>query len=66
MLFKVTSIEFDFTGDEYPPTLAQQRDLVNSVCLGDWDADSEDDLVESITDETGWCINTLTYDIVNI
>lgn len=62
MLFKVLSIDFDFTTDaDCPPTLEEQQDIVNSVMSGDWDAEDDDDLVDSITDETGWCINAITF-----
>lgn len=62
MLFKVLSIDFDFTtDDDYSPTLEEQQDIVDSVMSGDWDADDDDDLIESITDETGWCINAITF-----
>ena len=67
MLYKVTSIDFDFDFDsDELPTLEEQRQLVDSVCSGDWEANDEDDLIESITDESGWCIYSLTYETVGI
>jgi len=66
MLYKVTSIEFDFTSDDDSLTPEEQQDIVTSVCSGDWDADNVDDLVECITDETGWCVQNITYKLVNI
>jgi hypothetical protein len=62
MLFKVLSIDFDFTTDtDCSPTLEEQQDIVNSVMSGDWDAEDDDDLIDSITDETGWCVNAITF-----
>jgi len=66
MLYKVTSIEFDFTSDDDSLTPEEQQDIVTSVCSGDWDADNVGDLVECITDETGWCVQNITYKLVNI
>ena len=42
-------------------TLEEQQDIVDSVMSGDWDAEDDDDLIDSITDETGWCINAITF-----
>ena len=31
--------------------------------LGVWEADDEDDLIEEITANAGWCINSIDYEI---
>ncbi len=49
MQFQVTQIEFDFTDDQEGdvPLDCQQQTIED--CLGRWDADDEDDLIEEIT-----------------
>ena len=49
MIFNVTEIEFDFTDDEEGdvPLDCQQQTIDD--CLGPWEADDEDDLIEEIT-----------------
>jgi hypothetical protein len=66
MLYQVTEINFDFQSDCGSPTVEEQREIVASVMSGDWEADSEDDLIESITDETGWCVNTVRFKVSDI
>ena len=62
MLFLITSIEFDFDSDnDLSLTINEQQELITSVLSGDWDAEDEEDLVESITEETGWCIKAISY-----
>ena len=61
MIFNVTQIEFDFTDDEEGdvPLDCQQQTIED--CLGPWEADDEDDLVEEITCAAGWCIKSIDY-----
>ena len=40
-----------------------QRQEVVDEHLGVWEADDEDDLVEEITANAGWCIKSLNYEI---
>ena len=65
MQFLVTDIKFDFNDDLDPiysiPIEAQQ--LIINDNLGVWEADDEDDLVEEITANAGWCILSLDYEI---
>ena len=67
MKFLVTEIEFDFDefGDGNPEwQLSQEeRDTITSKNLGVWEADDEDDLVEEITGNSGWCIKSIDYEI---
>jgi len=53
MRFQIIAIEFDF-------------DLGCDVDIDDyigtfWEADDEDDLVEEVTAESGWCIKSIDY-----
>lgn len=66
MLYQVTKIDFDFESDCGSPTVEEQQEIIASVMSGDWEADSEDDLIESITDETGWCINSIRFEVTDI
>ena len=61
MQFQVTQIEFDFTDDQEGdvPLDCQQQTIED--CLGRWDADDEDDLIEEITSAAGWCIKSIDY-----
>ena len=65
MQFLVTDIKFDFNDDLDPiysiPKEAQ--DLIVRDNLGVWEADDEDDLVEEVTANAGWCILSIDYEI---
>ena len=66
-LYKVTDIELYTTevGDGDPELqLTQQEEYVlNQRCLGRWRAKNEDDLIEEVTDNADWCIESIDYDI---
>ena len=69
MKYNVTDIEFDLD-DDYDMTeedkvkFNHQLELeLHDMALGVWEADNEDDLIEEITTATGWCINSIDYDI---
>jgi len=61
--YKVTEIEFDFDYEDL--TQEEKDEIVNDTksCL--WDSPKEEDLVDVITNNTGWCIKSLRYDVVN-
>lgn len=64
MLFKVTEIQFDFTGDdsEVDDIDTETQDEIYDDVMGTvWEADDEDDLLEEITAATGWCIKSIDY-----
>ena len=65
MKLLVTDIEFDFDedGDGNPEwQLSQEeKDFITNNALGLWDVDSEDDLVDKISDTIGWCVNWIDY-----
>ena len=65
MKFYVQDIEFDFNSDMpdyYSVSFDDQESIINDN-LGVWEADDEDDLVEEITSNAGWCILSLDYEI---
>ena len=65
MKFLVTDIEFDFNTDmpDYYSVSFDDQQLIINDNLGVWEADDEDDLVEEITANAGWCILSLDYEI---
>ena len=65
MKFYVSDIEFDFNSDlpDYYSVSYDDQQLIINDNLGVWEADDEDDLVEEITANAGWCILSLDYEI---
>ena len=66
MRFDVTEIEFDFDdaySEEYTLTFDDEIALRDSA-LGIWDTLDEDDLIEQITELSGWCIKKIDYEII--
>ncbi len=61
MQFYVNNIEFDFEDSQGELPFDEQIELINSI-IGVWEADSEDDLIEIITDGAGWCIKSIDYE----
>ena len=66
MHYAVTAIEFDFNDDLDPiySIPKEDRDLITREHLGAWEADDEDDLIEEITCNSGWCIRSIDYHII--
>ena len=46
----------------YSVSFDDQQSIVNDN-LGVWEADDEDDLIEEITCNAGWCIKSIDYEI---
>ena len=65
MKFYVQDIEFDFNSDmpDYYSVSFDDQQLIINDNLGVWEADDEDDLIEEITANAGWCIKSLNYEI---
>ena len=65
MKFYVSDIEFDFNTDmpDYYSVSHDDHQLIINDNLGVWEADDEDDLIEEITANAGWCIKSLNYEI---
>ena len=67
MRFNVTDIEFDLNdslSEEYSLSFDDEIALHDSA-LGIWDTLDEDDLIEQITELSGWCIKSIDYEIIN-
>jgi len=63
MKLLVTKIEFDFNDDydeDYSLTLDEQNSITNDN-LGIWEVDNEDELVDKISDNSGWCVKNIDY-----
>jgi len=60
--YKVTEVEFDFDYEDL--TEDDKQSIINDTkeCL--WDSPTEDQLVDIISDNTGWVVKSLSYDIV--
>jgi len=64
MQFQVTEIEFDFDDDynegwENDPI--PQQEIIDETIGTIWEADDADDLVDEITNASGWCIKSIDY-----
>ena len=68
MQFQVTEIEFDLDpGDDSIPQKQMdqlQQELTEETIGQIWEADDADDLVDEITNASGWCINSIDYRII--
>ena len=68
MKFLVTNIAYDFNdgnsnlSDDYRISLDEMQQITEDT-LGVWEADDEDDHVEEITANAGWCILSIDYEI---
>ena len=64
MLIKVTDIEFDFDSDDSGIGIKPQEmaAIVDSVRRKVWNVYEEEELVEAITDETGWLVKNISYE----
>ena len=63
MKFNVIDIEFDLNdslSEEYSLSFEEEIELHDSA-LGIWDTLDEDDLIEQITELSGWCIKSIDY-----
>jgi len=68
MKFLVTNIAYDFNdgnsnlSDDYRISLDEMQQITEDT-LGVWEADDEDDLIEEIATNAGWCILSIDYEI---
>ena len=58
--FIVENIEFDFS-DSMGTITEQEQEFLTDNALGLWHVEEEEDLVDYITDQTGWCIKSIKY-----
>ena len=64
MQFRVTKIDFDFDSDILDTeemTVDDQQEILDEVLVTTWEAADEEDLIEEITNATGWCIKSIDY-----
>ena len=63
MKLQITDIEFDLTDDcgEYIDTEMLQDQLQNVYIGQFWDVTEEDELVDLISDKSGWRVNSINY-----
>ena len=68
MKFLVKSCEFDLQ-DDYDLSKDDRLNLdelqieLEDQTVGVWEADDEDDLIEEVTCNAGWCIKSIDYEI---
>lgn len=67
MKVKVNSIEIDFSDDvcDCPPNTNYQNDVIQSVLDSEWIVNDEEEIVDMIENEIGWCIYKIDYDLVS-
>ena len=62
MQFRVTDIEFDFDDSvSYDKEPGYFQTIIEETLTTTWEASDEDDLIEEITNATGWCIKSIDY-----
>ena len=62
MKFNVTQVEFDFD-DGFMPLSKYEEDNIIEKAINIWEVDSEDELVDKISDTLGWCIKNIDYEV---
>ena len=71
MKFQITDIEFDLTENfndrdqlfgEYIDTEMLASQLQRAYTKTSWDADDYDDMLDQISNKSGWCINSIQYE----
>ena len=58
--FIVESIEFDFS-DSMGTITEQEQEFITDNALGVWHVQDEDELLEKISNETGWLVSSCRY-----
>ena len=62
MIFKITQIEFDFEYEDL--TEEEQNEIIKDTTSYLWDSPTEEELVNVITNNTGWTVTNLQYEKV--
>ena len=65
MLLKLTDFEFDFTDDDVELPYDEQVAVAKSVIGEVFEVEDENEIANVITDQTGWCINSLDYLVIS-
>lgn len=60
--YKITNIEFDFDGEDL--TQEEQDEIIQEATNCLWTSPTEEELTDTITNNTGWRINSLSYDVI--
>ena len=60
--YKVTEIKFDFDYEDLTET--EKDDIIQDTISCLWTSPSEEELVDTITNNTGWCIKSLSYNVI--
>ena len=60
VLVTAINLDFDGTDTDYRVKPDEQIEIEQDV-LGIWEVESEDDLVDKISDTIGWCVNWIDY-----
>ena len=67
MKYNVTEVEFDFDDwydRNWESKLTFDEEIeIRDLALGVWEADDEDDLIEEVTNASGWCIKSIDYEV---
>jgi len=64
MFYKINSVEFDFD-DDLEFTEYHYDNVTGFTLETIWTADDDDDLIEQITNCTGWCIKSIDYEVID-
>ena len=59
--YLVTSIEFDFTDSMGEISIDDQKFITDNA-LGVWFAYDDENLIDFITEKTGWCIKSINFE----
>jgi hypothetical protein len=60
--YKITDIIFDF--DDEDLTQDEMSEIVEEATSCLWTSPTEEELVDTITNNTGWCIKSLQYKVI--
>ena len=66
MHYIVEAIEFDFSDATDEQISQEEKDFITNNAIGLWFIESagediEDELIEKITDKTGWCVKSIKF-----
>ena len=59
--YLVTSIEFDFSDSMGEISIDDQKFITDNA-LGVWFAYDDENLIDFITEKTGWCIKSINFE----
>ena len=60
--YKVTTIDFDFDGEDL--TQDEQNEIISEATNCLWTSPTEEDLTDTITNNMGYGINSFSYDVI--